>query len=176
MTTIGNYYRPAFQTSLRSFGSLGATFSSRGVDVGIESLQTQLARLGFLINERSPQGIDGRWGSRTELALRFAAKYVGLVQYYDSPIRASGSTVEVPQDLIDAIQRATPAGPGNEGYVGPDTGTSAETIVEGFGLGTLALVAAGALFIGYLVFRNPEPKPFEFDDSEFLKYPKIYRG
>jgi hypothetical protein len=176
MTTVGNYYRPALQTSLRSFGALGATFRATGVDVGIESLQTQLARLGFLIDERSPQGIDARWGSRTELALRFAAKYVGLNQYYDSPIRPSGDVVEIPQDLLDAIQTASPAGAGTPGYVGPDTGDG-ETVVEGFGMGTLALVAAGALLVGFLVFRKPEPKPFKFDDSEFLKYPKMtYRG
>lgn len=153
MTTIGNYYRPALQTSLRSFGSLGATFQATGVDVGIESLQTQLARIGFLINERSPQGIDGRWGNRTELALRFAAKYVGLDQYYDSPIRASGNTVEVPQDLLDAIQNASPAGEGTPGYVGPG---AADGVVQGFGMGTLALVAAGALLVGFLVFRDSE--------------------
>lgn len=156
MTTIGNYYRPAVQTSLRSFGSLGATFRTTGVDVGIESLQTQLARLNFLVNERSPEGIDGRWGGRTALALRFAAKYVGLNQYYDTPIRPSGDTVEIPQDLLDAIQTASPAGAGTPGYVGPDTGDSGgQSADTGIGFGTLALVAAGALFVGYLVFRKP---------------------
>lgn len=153
MTTIGNYYRPALYNVMGSIGSLGATFNARGVDVGIESLQQELARLNFLINERSPEGIDGRWGDRTQLALRFAAKYVGLTQYYDSPIRASGDTVEVPQDLIDAIQRAEPAGAGTPGYIGPDApqGDSV-TVVEGYGFGALALVAVGALAVGYFVF------------------------
>jgi len=46
-------------------------------DEGVRAVQTQLARLGFLFNELGREGIDGKWGPRTALALRFAAQYVG---------------------------------------------------------------------------------------------------
>lgn len=154
MTAVGIYYRPSAYNGLRSIGSLGASFRSNSSDPGIEDLQTELARLGFLVNERSPQGIDARWGDRTELALRFAAKYVGLTRYYESPIRAVGSTVEIPDELIAAIRSAVPATFGVPGFVGPGADDGGEEIVQGFGMGTLALVAAGALFVGFLVFRD----------------------
>jgi len=114
-------------------------------DAVLESVQTELARLGFLYNERSPEGIDGRWGTRTRLALRFAADYVG---WTEPPYReAPGGRIEIPDAFIELMRRSNPAGAGVQGRV-PQPGerrqTSGESSGSNAGLFLLLAAVAGA--------------------------------
>lgn len=116
-------------------------------DTTLETVQTELARLGFLFNERSPEGIDGRWGNRTRLALRFAADYVGWTEppYRDAP----GNMVEIPDAFIELMRRTAPAGVGVAGRVPQPSDRQSDSGSSG-GIGLLLLlVAAGtAVYIG----------------------------
>jgi peptidoglycan hydrolase-like protein with peptidoglycan-binding domain len=142
----------------RGFAGLGAIFALSGSTPGMREVQTQLARLGFLFNEESPQGIDGRWGSRTEMALRHAANYVGFTGT-PSTVTRTGlvPTVEIPDELLTAIRNAPAAPPGTTGLVSAetDTGTqpgSSSESSSGLGMGLLFLAAVAAA--GYYYGRR----------------------
>lgn len=136
-------------------------------DSNVRLVQTELARLGFLFNEASREGIDGKWGPRTALALRFAAQYVGWTgpHVIESPRPPSGSGArwryEVPDALVERLQAAPPAPPGTLGLARdlprettpetpPSTG-SGEVAQAGPGVGgilLLAAVVAAGLYFG----------------------------
>lgn len=99
-----------------SFSGLGEvmTVNLRTGDERVRSLQTELARLGFLESDTTSAGIDGKWGPRTETGLRNAARYV---RYTSQPFTRSGSTVTVPDELISMLRSASPAPSGTEGRV-----------------------------------------------------------
>lgn len=137
-----------------SLRGLGAIFAASGATPGLREVQTQLARLGFLFNEEGPQGIDGRWGSRTELALRFAANYVGFTGT-PSTVTRTGlvPTVEIPDELVTALRNARPAPAGTTGLVTeeqPSTGGASEESSGGMGIALvfLAAVAAAGYYYG----------------------------
>ena len=135
---------------------LGAVFQIGQVDPGIRDLQVQLARLGFLFNEEGPQGIDGRWGSRTELALRHAANYVrftGTPSVVAAGARGEAGFVDVADELITAIRNAPAAPAGTTGLVsseGPATGETSSESSGGMGIALvfLAAVAAAGYYYG----------------------------
>lgn len=120
-----------------SFSGLGAAFTVdlRSGDAGIRGVQQELSRLGFLESDESAFGIDGKWGPRTESAIRSAARYVG---YSGTPYRRSGSTVTIPDELLALLRLASPAPPGTTGRVStvtpvtpaPETTTEAPPPVE----------------------------------------------
>jgi len=92
------------------YGGIGSTATVDTVrgDDGVRIIQTQLQRLGFLAPGTGPTGVDGKWGVRTENAMRAAAQYVG---YTGTPYTVSGTTVTVPDDLMNLIQNAPPLTP-----------------------------------------------------------------
>jgi len=110
-----------------SYAKHGITFSGLGEvmtvnlrtgDERVRALQTELARLGFLESDSSSAGIDGKWGPRTETALRNAARYVN---YSATPFTRSSSRVTVPDELLGLIRAASPAPSGTEGRVAAST-------------------------------------------------------
>ncbi|MEI8371090.1 MAG: hypothetical protein WCJ31_21910, partial [Planctomycetia bacterium] len=134
---------------------LGAVFPADGVTAnsGMRDVQTQLARLGFLFNEESPQGIDGKWGPRTELALRFASRYV---RFEGVPWIVAGSgrtrTVDISDSLIEALRNAPVAPAGTEGLVDalPAATSGSDGGPGSFGIALLfiAAVAAAGYYYG----------------------------
>jgi peptidoglycan hydrolase-like protein with peptidoglycan-binding domain len=89
------------------YGGVGSTAAVNTVtgDDGVRIIQTQLQRLGFLAAGAGPTGVDGKWGVRTESAMRAAAQYVG---YTAPPYSVAGTTITVPDDLMNLIQNAPP--------------------------------------------------------------------
>lgn len=104
---------------------LGAAFTIdwvRGNDE-VRDLQRELQRLRFLEPGLGAFGADGKWGPRTETALRAAARYVGWegdAYTADYGQDRKTGTVDVPDDLIERIRAASPAPAGTPGaLVGP---------------------------------------------------------
>lgn len=126
--------------------SLGLVFNSTGsVDPAVREIQTELARLGFLFSEPGPEGVDGRWGPRTRLALRHAAAYVGWTGDFVIELRATAS--DVPDELMQRLRAARPAPAGTPGTVSADA--PATTPSGGMGTGTMLLLAALVVGVGY---------------------------
>ena len=147
------FYTPPSVRFGRGFSGLGAVFAATGSTPGMREVQTQLARLGFLFNEESPQGIDGRWGSRTEIALRFAAQYVGFTGT-PSTVTRTGMvpTVEIPDALLEALRNAPVAPAGTAGVVDalPAATSGSDGGPGSFGIALLfiAAVAAAGYYYG----------------------------
>ena len=99
-----------------SFSGLGEvmTVNTHVGDDRVRALQRELARLGFLDADESTFGVDGKWGPRTEGALRSAARYAG---YTSTPYTRSGTTVTVPDELLALLRAAAPAPAGTTGRV-----------------------------------------------------------
>ena len=124
------------------------------VDPAVETVQTELARLGFLYNERSPEGIDGRWGSRTRLALRFAADYLG---WTEPTYREVAGGIEIPDAFLDALRRGIPAGASVPGRVSAPATQQSSSNSEGMSTGTMVLLLAAAGAGLYFATRRSEP-------------------
>jgi hypothetical protein len=149
------FYTPPSVRFGRGFSGLGAVFPADGVtaNAGMRDVQTQLARLGFLFNEESPQGIDGKWGPRTELALRFASRYV---RFEGVPWIVAGSgrtrTVDISDSLIEALRNAPVAPAGTEGLVSatPEVASSSDGGSGSLGIALvfIAAVAAAGYYYG----------------------------
>lgn len=161
-------------------GDLGETYSinwTRG-DVGVRQLQQELQRLGFLGPGTGEFGADGKWGPRTEMALRSAARYVGWEEgSYTAAYanqRHSAGTVEVPDELIVRLREAQPAPAGTPGaryadepeeepiLIGPHLDPPAVPSNGGGGTGWLpaALIGVGVIGAGaYIVYKMRPPKP-----------------
>jgi peptidoglycan hydrolase-like protein with peptidoglycan-binding domain len=93
------------------YTGLGSDFRIGVAEDGMRALQRELARLGYLQNDTSAFGADGKFGSRTATALRSAARYVGYTADPYTPAdadRRSSGTVSVPDDLIARIRAASP--------------------------------------------------------------------
>jgi peptidoglycan hydrolase-like protein with peptidoglycan-binding domain len=92
------------------YGGIGSTANVNltSGDDGVRIIQTQLQRIGFLAPGTGPTGVDGKWGVRTEAAMRAAAQYVG---YTGTPYTLSGNTITVPDDLMGLLQNAPPLTP-----------------------------------------------------------------
>lgn len=97
-------------TEFAGYDGVGSTAAVNTVagDDGVRIIQTQLQRLGFLAAGTGPTGVDGKWGVRTENAMRAAAQYVG---YTAPPYSIAGTTITVPDDLMSLIQNAPPLTP-----------------------------------------------------------------
>lgn len=84
---------------------LGATMSATANDPVLQSVQRELARLGYLQQDTSIWGADGLWGPRTSSAMRSAARYVGWTA---EPYTESGGRVTISDELITLLRNAQP--------------------------------------------------------------------
>lgn len=90
---------------------LGDSHPIRQFDDGMQALQRELQRLGYLAAGGGVYGADGKFGPRTATALRGAARYVGWTDAAYSPSDAGekrSGTVTVPEDLVDRLRAASP--------------------------------------------------------------------
>ena len=146
------FYTPPSVRFGRGFSGLGAVFPADGVtsSTGMRDVQTQLARLGFLFNEESPQGIDGKWGPRTELALRFATSYV---RFEGAPWILAGSgrarTVDISDAFIEALRNAPVAPVGTAGLVTASPGVASSSDGGSGSLGIALVFIAAVAAAGY---------------------------
>jgi len=93
------------------YHSLGAGFPIREEAPGMEAVQRQLQRLGYLRPGTGVFGADGVFGPRTATALAAAAAYVDWTGDAYTPTdadRMRSGTVTVPDDLVRRLAAARP--------------------------------------------------------------------
>lgn len=159
-----------------SFGGFGyyglsGTYPVQQESEGVQELQRELQRLGYLQRGTGVYGADGRFGPRTATALRSAARYVGWTDAPYSPSNAGemrSGNVTIPDDLMDRLRAARPdpdaphAGGGEprpaDAPVDPDISRGAAppapaTREEASGRGWVpsAVIGGGVLAIGLLI-------------------------
>lgn len=125
---------------LGSYGGLGyyglgatLTINWSAGNTGVRDLQQELQRLRFLEPGGGEFGADGKWGPRTESAIRAAARYVGwegdaYTAHYGSTQKTG--TVDVPDDLIERLRAASPPPAGTPGTIGPSDALAPTALVE----------------------------------------------
>jgi hypothetical protein len=122
--------------------ALGATFPLEAYDGALLHLQQQLVRLGFLGEA------TGKWDWATYAACGFATRYLGA-PWHDT-IHAATNSIDINDDWIAALERATPAPAGTIGlWSAIPHASSVPWKAIGIGAG---VVAAG--YIGYRLWKR----------------------